>query len=282
MAKHNLFDNPDGKSPEESSDNGKDKEKEDSPQGLSAADVQTMIETATSGLKSDNKVLTDQLTALRARQTAPAPIVPAIPITGEKFIEDFTNDAPGAVSKLAQEKADEKFNQMLPFLRQQNDTMHQTLIDSERRAVEAEYGAEAWTTHFEPILTARMADLRESNAQSLSDPNVMRTEVLGVMGLKRNELAALKATNTTAASDAKEAEIKELMGRFELSGMTGGNNAPTPNTSKELTEAEKLYIISKKNAGMEVDIHKLRRVREANTNSFADYQEHMKATENTS
>ena len=68
-----------------------------------------------------------------------------------------------------------------------------------------------------------MADLRTANPASLSDPGVISTEVLGVMGLKRNELSEAKANLAKTTTEAKEAEVTELMGRFNMNGMNGGS-----------------------------------------------------------
>ena len=52
--------------------------------------------------------------------------------------------------------------------------------------------------------------------------------------------------------------------------------APAPSTSKELTEAEKDYVASKKVAGETVDIQRLRKVQALKgVSSYEDYQTAM-------
>lgn len=246
------------------------------PVGLTADEVQSMIQASTAQFQADNLALQNEVRTLKAQQnTAPAEDVP-VP-TADEFIDSFTNDAQGTVQKTAEKIVNERIAKMTPFFEQQNNTMHASLMDAEKRAIEAEYGAEAWATHFEPTLQARMLDLRQSNAVALSDPSVIRTEVLGVMGLKRNELAELKISNLKAAGEAKEAEVTDLMSRFNMQGMTGGTTAPAANASKELNETEKAYVAAKKAAGQEVDIQKLRTIQASVDTSFEGYQKLQEA-----
>lgn len=268
----NLFTEPNPESdpapePEVPTDNG-------TPVGLTADEVQQMIQAGTAQLQTDNLALQTELRTLKAQQ--PVAETPPVP-TADEFIDSFTNDAQGTVQKTAEEIVNKRISTMAPFFEQQNNTMHATLMDAERRAVDAEYGPEAWATHFEPTLQARMADLRQSNAVALSDPSVIKTEVLGVMGLKRNELNDLKLANLKTAGEAKEAEMSELMSQFKMQGMTGGTSAPAVNVSKELSDTEKEYVAAKKSAGIEVDIQKLRAIQSSEDTSFAGYQKLQEA-----
>ena len=122
-----------------------------------------------------------------------------------------------------------------------------------------------------------MAELKQSNPMALSDSNTVKNEVLGIMGLKRNELNSLKTTNITTSEKAKEEEFETMKSRLNLAGMTGGTSAPLVNTSKELTEAEKDYVASKKLAGLEVDIMALRESKNRGS-TFAEYQKDQETT----
>ena len=261
--------------PAEVEEGGEEQPQPESSPGLSSDDVQRMISTATTQLQADNAALQTELRLMRETQNSSPSPAPEPAQTPDEYIDSFTTDAQGTVEKTAQGIVDARIEQMVPLLRQQNDTIHQNLMQSEQKAIEAEFGPTAWTDHFEPTIQARMADLRRANPASLSDPSVISTEVLGVMGLKRNELSEAKDKFTKTATEAKEAEVTELMGRFNMNGMNGGP-APVASTSKELTEAEKDYVASKKIAGETVDIQRLRKVQALKgVSSYEDYQAAM-------
>ena len=274
----NVFTNPAPDSDPDvdtsSSDSASSESGNGTPQGLSEAEVQLMITTSTQQLQTDNQLLQQELQQLRQQSQQIPPVDPPKP---DEWIDNFTGDAQGTVKATAEEVVNARLAQLGPYLEQQNTTIHTSLIANERRAVEAEYGTDAWTDHFEPLMNVRMAELKQSNPMALSDSNTVKNEVLGIMGLKRNELNSLKTTNTTASEKAKEEEFETMKSRLNLAGMTGGTSAPLVNTSKELTEAEKDYVASKKLAGLEVDIMALRESKNRGS-TFAEYQKDQETT----
>lgn len=247
---------------------GEDSSGNGTPQGLSEAEIQLMIQSSTQPLQAENQALQQELQTLRQQANQPPPVDPP---KADEWIENFTGDAQGTVQATAAEIVDARFQKLVPYLEQTNATIHTSLIDMERRAVEAEYGPDAWTTHFEPVMNIRMTELQKTNPMALANAGIVKNEVLGIHGLKRNELNSLKSTNTTAATDAKEKDFEAMKSRLNISGMTGGTSAPPVNTSKELSEAEKDYVASKKLAGMDVDIQALRASAKRGT-GFAEYQ----------
>ena len=123
-----------------------------------------------------------------------------------------------------------------------------------------------------------MKTIRENNVMGLADANVIKNEVLGVKGLKMNELVALKETNTKAAVDAKETERSELLAGFNMGGMTGGTNVPAKPVDAPLSEVETAYVRSKEEAGMTVDIKRLRRIQAKGSSSLEENLSAMEAS----
>ena len=192
--------------------------------------------------------------------------------TGDEYIEQFTNDALGATKSVAERVTNERFQRLEPFLQRQNDTMHATLVNAERAAVESEFGPGVWDTHFQHLMEARMADLRTKNAISLANPDVVHNEVLAIMGHKRNELTQAKTDLATKAVETEQAQYERIRQELNMTGMTGGTHAPARRVDAPLTDSDRDFIASKAAAGFEnVDIQKLRAAA-SRGNSWSDWQ----------
>lgn len=248
------------------------------PPALTAESVQAMIAEQTGPLQTQLAVAEERLAATQAanaelssRYAGPAP-VPTPEMTGDEYIEGFTNDALGATRGVAETVVNERVARLEPIFQRQNDTIHQGLVADERRAVEAEYGEGAWDTHFAPLMDARMVTLRQSDQLSLANPEVIHGEVLSIMGHKRNELAGVKAGIVTSAAEAESARYEQIRSELNMTGMTGGTNAPAPKLDAPLSATDQEYIQSKKLAGQDVNIQQLRKTINSGATSWSDWK----------
>jgi hypothetical protein len=247
------------------------------PTAITAEQVQEMIAPLQQNLSRVQEELAVSEAArerlagqLQSVQNQPVP-TPAGP--KEDFLDAFTDNPEKSVRDLADASTMNAMKQLAPLLEQQNDTIHQTIVASHKAQVDAEYGHGAWDTHFDTVFRGRVAELRESNARALSDPNIMQTEILGIHGLKRDALAALKGENSTAAEAAEAEKLQTLINQLGTTGLTGGQAvAPVP-TSKEPTDEEKQYLASRAMAGMEpVSVTDLRASQARTQGTLAEYQ----------
>ncbi len=250
------------------------------PPALTAESVQAMINEQTGPLQTQLAVAEERLAAatamnteLASRYQGPANTpAPAPEMTADEYIEEFTNDALGATKGVADKAIDQRMAKLEPIFQRQNDTIHKGLLDTERRAVEAEYGPEAWDLHFAPLMDARMATLKQTDQLSMANPDIIHGEVLSIMGHKRNELADVKAGLVTTAAEAETARYDQIRSELNMTGLTGGTNAPTLQIDAPLSETDQEYIQSKKLAGQEVNIQQLRKTVQSGATSWTDWK----------
>jgi hypothetical protein len=247
--------------------------------GLTAEDVAAQIAAATQPLQHELELANERLRASQAmadlvehNQQPGTALAPRVERTGDDFIEEFTGDALGATQAVAKEEVERRMQGLEPVLQRQHETIHQTLVGAERTQVEAEYGTDAWELHIQPLLNVRMQALRASNQLAMADPDVIRNEVLSIMGHKRNELSAVKVKQATAVTEAETARYEEIRKELNMGGMTGGTNAPVTPIDAPLTDEDLDYIQSKKNAGQTVDIHKLRKSVGTGATTWSDWK----------
>jgi hypothetical protein len=249
------------------------------PAALTAEDVAAQIALATQPLQHELELTQERLRASQAMaeqvQHTRQPGTPAVPReerTGDEYVEEFTADALGATKSVAQEEIDKRMQNLEPVLQRQHETIHQTLVNSERLQVETEYGKEAWELYIEPLLNVRMAGLRDTNLLSMADPDVVRNEVLSIMGHKRNELAAVKVKQAETVKEAETARYDQIRQELNMGGMVGGTTAPMPKIDAPLSAEDLDFVQSKKNAGQTVDIHKLRKTVGAGATSWGAWK----------
>jgi len=225
------------------------------PVAITAEQVQEMIAPLQQDLVSVREQLTVSEAArerlagqLESTRNAPAPAPPANP---DSFVDAFTEDPEQSVRNVAEASTMQAMRKIAPVLEQQNETIHQTLVNAHKAQVDAEYGSGAWDTHFATVFEGRVAELRSSNARALSDPNIMQNEVLGIHGLKRDALTAVKVSNTTALETAEAEKVEQLIAQLNTTGLSGGQAVAPIATSKEPSDEERAYLASRANAGLE-------------------------------
>ncbi len=245
---------------------------------LTAEAVQAMINEQTVPLQTELAVTQERLAAanalndtLSSQYRGPAP-VPTPDLTSDQYIENFTNDALGATRQVAQDAVDKKVGALEPIFQRQNDSIHHSLVQAEKAKVEAEYGEGTWDIHFAPLMDARMAALRNTDALSMANPDVVSNEVLSIMGHKRHALDDVKIKRGEATKVAEEARYEQIRGELNMTGLTGGTTAPPMPIDAPLTDADKDFIESKRLAGQEVDIQKLRRGVQSGATSWTQWK----------
>jgi len=247
------------------------------PAGLTIEQVQEIVEPIRSDLTTAQQALAaseasrdslqTQISELQGRVTAPEPTPTPTP---DEFVDKFTSDPEGTVADVARAAIAANNQTLAPFLEQQMNTVHEGLVSAEAIRVDSEYGAGTWETHFRPLIDVRVADTRKTNVSSLAQPGWVASEVFGIMGLKRDMLAELKATNTVKVEEGKEAEAQEFMQRFKANGMMGGATTSPEVGAKELSDEEKAYMASRAIPGLKTDIQAVRKSM-ASGNTLKDY-----------
>jgi len=247
------------------------------PTSITAEQVQAMIEP----MQQDMTRLREELSVseaarerlagqLQSVQNQPGP-GPAEPKAD--FIDAFTDNPEQSVKDLADASTMKAMSQLAPLLEQQNDTIHQTIVNAHKAQVDAEYGPGAWDTHFDTVFQGRVAELRASNARALSDPNIMQTEVHGIGYLKRDALSTMKGETATAVQAAENEKLQHFMSQLSTAGLTGGQAVSPVATSKEPTDDEKAYLASKATAGIEgTTIKDLRESQGRTKGTLAEWQ----------
>lgn len=268
MVDDNLFDTPPDKGVSEpsTSDITKAPDKsETAPTGISAEEVQAMIQPLQTQLETTTRDLAasqESYRQLEVRQTA-ADNPPQTPPTQDEFITKFTDDAQGTVQEMIDAGIQKGIAQVVPFLEQQNNTTHDGLVAGHKATIDATYGSGTWESEIEPLFSTQMRDLRKNNAQALSNPSTIDTAVRGIMGHKIDELSTRKAGLATSATEARDVEDQRIMDRFSnTAGMIGGGSPPA-NVSRELSDSEKDYMASVRLSGRDMTKSDIQRLREA-------------------
>ena len=259
-----LFDEPadDG--------NGAAPEGAPAPEGITAESIEAMLQPLQAKLDTTSKDLAtaqEANRALEARLNAQPGPAPAPKTTPDDFVDQFAADPQGTIDTLVEKQVQDRLSQVMPFLEQTNTTTHAALVDSHQRSIDAQYGEGTWEAEIQPLFEHRMASIRQERPSELSNRSVIESEVRGIMGHKIDELSGRKASLATTAADARDKEDERIRSMFQMNGMTGGNGGAPPSSSKELTDAERDYLESKKRAGLTADIQTLRKGR-SNSNSL--------------
>ena len=179
--------------------------------------------------------------------------------SNEDWVNRFSDDPQKVIAEEAEKLVQTRMQQLAPFLEQQNNTQHDALVNTQKASVDAAYGEGTWDAEFDAPFQARMNQLRQSNAQGLSDPAVIRNTTLELTGLKINELTDRKAGLAKANTEAQEVADQRLLDRFSAgTGMTGGQRIAPVSISRELSPAEKAFLASKELDGGTANIQDLR------------------------
>lgn len=262
-----------------------EQEQEQNQEPITAEQVALQIEAATGPIQHELALANERLLAANAmneqlitqsRQGTPNDTGPER--TSDEFVQEFTDDALTATKAVAEEAVDKRVAGLEPIFQRQNDTISKGLVDAEQRAVEAEYGAEAWALHIEPLLTVRLQALKVKDQLAMANPDVIRNEVLSIMGHKRHELAEVKVAMGVIAKEAEVARYDEIRQELNMTGMTGGTTAPTTPIDAPLNDADLDFIASKKAAGQEVDIPALRKTISSGVTGWGAWKAAQEAT----
>ena len=132
--------------------------------------------------------------------------------------------------------------------------MHASLLNDQKTAIDAEFGPGTFDAEFSTLMNARVANLRSTNPQALSDPAIMATEIQSIKGLKLNALVDRRTAFQTSGEEAKSTERQKILDEFRMSGISGSYSPPAPTADAPMSDAEKDFIAAKERAGQTVDM----------------------------
>ena len=234
------------------------------PAGLTQADLaaamaplQTQLQQAQQELRdaqSRNTSLEDRLQMLSNQQSQQ-------PKAEEDFLDSFTNNAQGAVEKVAKQQVQEFAGQLTPVLEQTIMGLHTSLMRAKEAEITAEFGPEAWTTHFKPILDNVVSSTRRENPAQLLSSDWLDREVNALKGHKMQDLWSLRENYAKTQAQRENERTENLVSQhFKTHGLTGGVVQRASNGARELTDVDRDYIQSRKQAGQSTDIQELHKL----------------------
>ena len=226
---------PEGTTPD-SADSGINKEE-------LAGLIQQFVEPNTAQMQritDTQAALSESIQAIAARigmgegQQAPA---------GEVDVSEFLADPASHINEIAKAQAAEAVRESVaPLLGQIVQQTYNTTVQTQERAIDAEFGQGTWKTHFWPELEPIFDRTQKEAPSQLGNTEAIQRAVDTVKGAKFSILADARVGAVKSQEEAKQAELESLQ-EIVRSNMTGGigrgaGKAPLSQEMKDYIETE--------------------------------------------
>lgn len=235
------------------------------PVGVTADEVATQLKEGLGPIQKSVEEFNQFLAGLKEQAAAP-------PVTPDPNTEDWATKFYGEPQKTVQ---DEIASQTAPALTQAASTMGKMLLDTQKAAIDAEFGAGAWDEVFEGRLAPIVADAAKTNPMSLMSPTAVQNAVNTIKGDNFADLAqrALKAAEVD--SDPNKEIVDAVTSK--VVEMTGGIRRIPGAQEDKLDDEESQEFLKThfKQTGEELDPQRLAKVMNL---TGSTYDEWKKAT----